>query len=1124
MNKLYRIGLDIGIGSVGFAVLENDPLTEDPVRILKMGVRTFNPNEVAKTGESTAASRRLGRGVRRRSRRKAFRILRVKNLLKNVFDINVDEDVQKLFKSDVYELRAKALDEKISKAELAKVVLNIFKRRGFKSTSTSQSNSDDGKLKSAISQNKTFLEENGFRTIGEAIFKSERFKTNSAGKCVYEIRNHSGDYKNCFHRDDLQSELLLILKKQQEYYAELTNENIQKIINIFMSQRNFDEGPGQPSPYSASFEVGYCTFEQAEKRAPKASYTFELFNALSKINSLKIDDESLSLEQKEVLYEFVKEKESLTFEKVRKLLNLDCSKLFNLCRYESTRKNKEGELSQEELMKKSEKSVFVTMKNSHQIAKKLEIENLFENKELIDEVALILSYFKSDSKRLENIQKNPKLCNLSNEQINNILTLNFDKFGSLSFVAMNKIIPFLFEGYRYDEACKKANYNHSSFEADKIKYLKGEKIEEELDDITSNVVKRAVNQTLRIVNEIIKEYGSPQYVNIELARELSRDFAGRREIEKRQKFNADENEKTKQILTNEFKLSNPKGIDVIKFRLYNEQDGKCMYSGKTIDESRLFEPNYLQIDHILPYSKSLNDGYNNKVLVLASENQNKGDRTPFEYFGSDEKKWNNFVARVNLLKNREKKRLLLKEKFGEKEQSEFIDRNLNDTKYMSKFLLNLFQKYLLTTPSQKYKRVIRSVNGAVTSYLRKCWGINKIREDGDIHHAIDASVIAMVTDGQIQKITRFNKFKEIFIFDKNSEKFINRKTGEVLSKEEKQELEKMNINILSQKLPLPYSEFKNELVIRSRANYLVNNFSDSEKFELAKLGYENDEIEKSKPIFVSRMKTVKTTGAIHQETMMSAREYDETKMLVKSVPIQALTLVEVPETIDLKDDLHPEFSIKDYYRPKDDRLLYLKLKNYLFENKKIPENVVFFKPKKDGSDGPVVKTVKIYQKSTSCVITKNGAAANDKMHRVDVFEKNNQFYLCPIYMSDVYAKRLPNKVIQRDKEWLEIDDSFNFKFSLYQNDLVKVTSKKEIVLNKNFNNPNSTKDDKISSKEWLLYYGGTGISTASITLKTHDNCYIINSLGVKTLLNMEKYYVDIMGNIYKAPKEERKGF
>jgi len=689
---------------------------------------------------------------------------------------------------------------------------------------------------------------------------------------------------------------------------------------------------------------------------------------------------------------------------------------------------------------------------------------------------------------------------------------------------MEMIIPFLENGDRYDIACQKAGFHHSSFNHEKMRYLTGERIKERLEDVTSNVVKRAVNQTLRILNEIIKEYGSPQFVTIELARELSKDFGERNKIKKLQEKNFNDNENAKDELSDKFGLQKVSQFDLIKYRLYEEQNGKCMYSGKEIDINRLYEPNYVQVDHILPYSRSMNDSYNNKVLVLSSENQNKRNQTPFEWFGNDEKKWNDFVARTNLLKNREKKRFLLKENFGEEQSKDFIERNLNDTKYMAKFMHDLMRDFLEMTPSKHHKKVVRSVNGAITSYLRRCWGINKIREDGDTHHAIDAAIIATATAGQIQKITKYNQLKEKFIRH-DDDKYISKLTGEVMTVEQKKEYENEGIDLLSKYLPKPYDEFIDELKIRSRTNYKELDFTNDEKLELAKLGYEPDEIDLAKPIFVSRMKTVKTTGAIHEETLMSTREYEETKNLIKTIPVTKLKLKDSQEEIELKGDKYPEKSIENYYRPESDRLLYLKLKEYLVENNgSISESVKFYKPKKDGSDGPIVKTVKVYEKTSNCVITPNGAAANDKMFRVDVFEKDNKFYLCPIYMADVYAKRLPNKVIQIGKDWLEIDDSYNFKFSLYQNDLIKITNNKDIIVKKNFNNEKSKKPDSIENKEMLLYYSGTGIATASIKVISHDNCYKIDNLGVKTLLNIEKYYVDIMGKIYKAPKEERKGF
>ena len=1125
MDKTYRIGLDIGIGSVGWSVMENDPITEEPTRIIKMGVRTFSPNEIAKTGESTAKDRREKRGIRRRKRRKQYRFERVKDCLKEMFGENVLSDVEKLKNQDVYALRAKALDEEITNTELSKVVLHILKRRGFKSNRKNlKGSSEEGELLKSIKENQKFMQEKGYRTIGEALFKDERFKMKigDTGQVVYNVRNHGGGYQNCFLRADLKNELTIILDKQQQLgNTNITEQQKEKIVEIFERQRNFDEGPGKQSPYKAKFEVGNCTFIKEEKRAPKASYTFELFSALSKVNNLKIDGEELTKEQKEKLYDLVKNKEKTTFAQIRKELSVAEDKYFNLCSYKLPKKKTEGkELTREDYYAECEKADFVKLSNSYSIKKALGVESSYDNWELIDEVALLMSMCKSDSTIDKYIKGNEILKTLTAEQVENIKGLNFSKFGALSTKAMKMIIPNLFNGERYDVACKSAGFNHSSFECEKLKYLKGEEIEERLKDVTNNVVKRSVNQTLRVINEIIKEYGSPQYITIELAGELSKTRDERNKIEKSQKENLARNEDIVEELK-KFGVIKPTGQDIVKYKLYLEQDGKCMYSGKSM-EGLLFEPNALQIDHVLPFSKSLNDSYANKVLVIASENQNKGDRTPFEFFGHDKQKWEAYVARVNtLIKNINKRRNLLKERITEDEKADFISRNINDTRYISKLLLEIFTKYLQMKPS-KHKKVVRSVNGAATNYLRKLWGINKIREDGDVHHAIDATVIATVTDGEIQKITAFNKFKEKFVI--KDDKYISRETGEIMTKEEKEEYENQNLNEFKGLLPPPYENFVEELRVRSCVKYDSFEFSPEEKLSLAKMGYDDDEIKNAKPIFVSRMKTVKHTGPIHQETLMSTREYHKTKRLIKTVSISKLKICDIIEPIALKGDKYPEKSIENYYRPEDDRLLYLKLKEHLIEKGAIPEGIEFYKPRKDGTNGPLVKTVKVYEKATNCVITPNGAAANDTMQRVDVFEKDGKFYLCPIYMADVYAKKLPNKVIVRDKDWIDIDDTYNFKFSLYKNDLIKITNNKPLKFTRNFKNEKSLKPKEIEGKEIFAYYNSTGISVASVRILSHDNCYKIDSCGVKTLTNIEKYYVDIMGKIYKAPKEERKGF
>ncbi len=1125
-NKKYRIGFDIGVGSVGWAVIENDPVTDEPCKIIKLGVRTFSPNEVEKTGESTAKNRRLARGVRRRRRRKQNRMVAMTKLVNKTLQIDAKKELASLINTDVYKLRSEALDKKVTDGDLAKIIFNILNHRGFKSNRKNMASKDEGKLISAIAANKKLLADGGYRTFGEMVYKSDNFKIESCGQKIYLVRNHGGDYRNCFDRDGLVSELKQILNAQQQLgNSKITQDFIDKVVFIVEKQRNFDEGPGKGSPYSAKFEIGNCTFLPSELRAPKDSFTFEYFDALSKLNSLRISGEPLTDDQRAMVLEIINTKGKLSFYKMRQMFNLKLSSTFNLCRY-SAKSKKDEDLTEDAFIKSCEQRDFVNLDSTLNISKALGAKSFVENGDLIDEIAFMLCTNKSDERIDTYMASSPILCKLTDEQKNNIKALSCDKFGSLSIKAMKQIMPYLLQGLRYDEACKSAGFNHSSFAGKKSLFLEGPQIEAQIKEITSNVVKRAVNQMLRILNEIIKEYGSPQFVTIELARDLSRLPSERIKVQKDQLKNFEENELIKQKLRDEHNVLKPTGTDVLKYRLYNEQDGKCMYSGKRIEIERLFEPNYVQIDHIIPISRSLNDSYNNKVLVIAAENQNKGDRIPYEWFGDDEKRWSEFVARAALIKNKEKRHLLTKQKYTEEEQKEFISRNINDTRYMSKFLLELLEKNLLLAPTHNgYKKVVRSVNGAVTNYLRRCWGIEKLREDGDIHHAVDAAVIATATESQIQKITKFNKLKEKF--ECHGDKFISKKTGEVMSVQEKEDLELDEIkNKLANRLPMPYEGFDKELSIRSKIDYTSFEFSAEDKAELIKLGYDADEVDFIKPVFISRMKTIKTTGSIHAETFLSAREYKETGMLIKSVPIQNLKVVDVPEDPEhpLAGDKHPEKSIAEYYRPADDRLLYLALKEYLIANgNNIPNNVEFHKPKADGTPGPIVKKVKQYVKSSKCVITPHGAAANDIMHRVDVFEKGGKYYLCPVYMADVYAKKLPNKVIAINKPWITIDKSFNFKFSLYQNDLIKVSHKTGITLTKNFQNPKSKKPDSITNNEFLLYYNSTGISGATIKLKTHDNCYGISSCGIKTLAGLEKYYVDIMGKIYKAPPEKRKG-
>ena len=179
----------------------------------------------------------------------------------------------------------------------------------------------------------------------------------------------------------------------------------------------------------------------------------------------------------------------------------------------------------------------------------------------------------------------------------------FSKFGHLSLKACRKLIPHLEQGLTYDQACSAAGYDFKGHGAGERAFTLPAAAPE-MEQITSPVVRRAVAQTIKVVNGIIREMdASPAWVRIELARELSKTFGERQEMDRSMRENAAQNERLMQELRDTFHLLSPTGQDLVKYRLWKEQDGVCAYSLRRLDVERLFEPGYVDVDHIVPYSE-----------------------------------------------------------------------------------------------------------------------------------------------------------------------------------------------------------------------------------------------------------------------------------------------------------------------------------------------------------------------------------------------------------------------------------------------------------------------------------------------------------------------------------------
>ena len=184
----YGIGLDIGITSIGHAVMLLDD-NDQPCRIMKMGSRIFDAAENPKDGSSLAAPRRENRGMRRRLRRKRFRKERIKSLIEQSGIMSVKE-IDAIYQSstelpDIYEIRCRALDSLLNKEEFVRLLIHLSQRRGFKSNrkvDSQDKKSDAGALLSAVEENKRLLESKGYRTIGEMLFKDEKFADCKIGR------------------------------------------------------------------------------------------------------------------------------------------------------------------------------------------------------------------------------------------------------------------------------------------------------------------------------------------------------------------------------------------------------------------------------------------------------------------------------------------------------------------------------------------------------------------------------------------------------------------------------------------------------------------------------------------------------------------------------------------------------------------------------------------------------------------------------------------------------------------------------------------------------------------------------------------------------------------------------
>ena len=1063
LPKKYSLGLDIGTSSVGWAVLDLDK-----ERIHDLGVRIFERPEDPQNGDSLAKPRRDARSARRRLKRRRQRLNHLKQFFvdQNILTKDRVEEVldykSDFNKLDVYGLRAKALTEELSPEELLKVLYQIAKRRGFKSNRkvVEESDKEGGRVTSALNTNKKFLADNNYTTVGEALSCDEKFALHK--------RNKRDDYTNSFARDDFLRELEAIIKTQQNYTLKnVTEQAINELIygiddgqvtnvSAIMYQRPF------MTKELIEKMVGKCTFEDGEKRAPKASYSFEVFRLASDLSHLVFipRDASkrqakrenlevrLSPEQIKQVIELAKSQKSLTYKKVRSTAGISEDYVPKDVRG----KKKDGDEFGEE-------NVFGGLKAYNDI--RLALKDLpedwvkIDNELAINQIAYILTTQKADEGIRAELDTLP-LSDKAKEAIVKIKPTNFKAFGHLSIKALQKITPHILESMTYDKACEAAGYDFKKQSAS-------------LEQITNPVVKRAITQTLKVVRAIERKYGKPYFIKVETARDLAKNFKDRKAIENENKENQARNQSIIQTL-NENGIVTPTSQQIIKVKLYREQNGVCLYSGKPIDfETMLHDDNAYQVDHIVPFSRSNNDGMTNKVLVLTEENQKKANKTPFEYFGADEKRWKEFVARVEStyktrdVKTSDKATNAINYKYNgyamKKKQNLLLQdykndswnvRALNDTRYITRFIQNYLRQNVDFAEGEEKQRVI-APNGTTTAYLRKRWGLAKDRTEDVLHHAKDAAVVAAINQKIVYQANLFSKEQEMKLYLNNAKTIDEKRqillqstdenTGEITDEATftqaqkdlaQAEYFKLRSNEETKnRFPAPWPDFSKEVMKRT-----LNTDIATLQNELRGLdNYDEDFRLSIKPIFVSRMPRRKATAQAHKETTRSPKVKDNDQRTVR-MPLNKVKRKDVENSV-LKES---------------DKWLYDKLLERLDAHDNNPEKA-FAEPiykndkkfDKNGKQLSPVSTIKVYSTQPSGFYINNGKAFvnNGSMVRLDVYQKPNkkgkiEHFFVPVYAHQVGKnKPAPTKILPAPKGFTDVDETFTKVCSLYPNDYVR---------------------------------------------------------------------------------------
>ena len=805
------LGLDLGVGSIGWALIETK--NDTPSNILGMGSRIVPiSNDDSDQFQKGQAITKNAERTQRRTARKGYDRYQLRRALltdalreKNMLPDHLDENV-----IDLWHLRSDAATKgkQISLRELGRVLYHINQKRGYKHSKADVSaDSKQTKYVQEVNQRYKDLQEKNL-TIGQYFYQMLQSSAVQGDKGVYYTYRIKDQV---FPRQAYMAEFDQIMSVQREFYPDvLTDEFIDTLRNrIIFYQRPLK---------SCKHLVGLCEFEMrpykkadgsiiysGPKCAPRTSPLAQLCAVWESVNNIKLTNRNneifpISLEQRQMMVDFLQTHKEMKVSDMQKILGISKKDGWwggkaigkgikgnqTLCQLREALCGKHDNLLQLEL--KEVDSGFFDVETAEVIKM---IDANIENEPLFRLWHVVYS-----------VQDKEELCKALHKQfgiddeqiVDNLYNLDFVKpgYANKSHKFIRSLLPYLMQGEMYSEACAHIGLNHSNSRTKEE--LAVRPLVDHLELLPKNalrqpVIEKILNQMINVVNALHDKYGEIDEVRVELARELKQNKEERESTYK----NNNKNERLNREITERIKEMGirPSRSRIQKYKMWEESLHQCFYCGKMVNAAEFLAGADVEIEHIIPRSVLFDDSFSNKVCACRECNHAKGNMTAFDFMKTHPaEEFEAYKSRVDAAYQEHRisrtKRDHLMWRLEDIPQ-DFIDRQLRQSQYIATKAVEILQKAI---------RNVYSTSGSVTDFLRHQWGYDEILHKLNLprysqadmteivtydhagqehteerikqwskrldhrHHAVDALTIALTKQSYIQRLNTLNASRE----------------------------------------------------------------------------------------------------------------------------------------------------------------------------------------------------------------------------------------------------------------------------------------------------------------------------------------------------------------------------